>query len=169
MPEGADAVTELTREHAGIERLVQRIAALDPGPERTMLVHDATARFLTHAEAEERYLLPAFRRYLPGGGQEAVDQKRQVYALRAALESLQRAAEQEQRDKAEQESEYDADHAMLVGRFVLDAQRHIERQDAVLLPALRDACSREEVNHLGRQLRYALGDERGDEQGEAEG
>ncbi|MBR7833388.1 hemerythrin domain-containing protein [Actinospica durhamensis] len=169
MPERADAVTELTREHAGIERLVQRIAALDPGPERTMLVHDATARFLSHAEAEERYLLPAFRRYLPGGGQEAVDQERRVHALRDAVESLQRAAAQEQHGEVEQQNEYDADHAVLVGRFVLDAQRHIERQDAVLLPALRDACPREEVDHLGRQLRYALGEERGDGHGEAAG
>jgi hypothetical protein len=57
--------------------------------------------------------------------------------------------------------EGDKDHEALVGGFVLDAQQHIERQETVLLPALLDACPQEEVNHIGRQMRYAMSAERG--------
>lgn len=32
----------------------------------------------------------------------------------------------------------------------------------VLLPQLLDACSRAEINNIGRQLRYAIHDERGE-------
>ena len=147
MPEGADATTELSREHAEIEKLVLRIATLEPCPERTLLVRDATSRFLTHAQAEERYLLPAFRRYLPGGDREAVEQERRVQDMRATVEGIEHSGD---------DDEFNA----LVGGFVLDVQRHIERQDAVLLPALFDAAPREEVNHIGRQVRHALKTER---------
>lgn len=146
MPEGADATTELSREHAEIEKLVVRIATLEPCPERTLLVQYATSRFLTHAKAEEQFLLPAFRRFLPGGDREAVEQERHVHDIRATVEGIEHG----------DDDEFNA----LVGGFVLDAQRHIERQDTVLLPALLDAAGREEVNHIGRQLRHALRTER---------
>jgi hypothetical protein len=147
MPEGADATTELSREHAEIEKLVLRIATLEPCPERTLLVREATSRFLTHARAEEKYLLPAFRRFLPGGEREAVEQERHVQDVRATVEGL---------EHSDSDDEFNA----LVGGFVLDAQRHIERQDAVLLPALLDAAGREELNLIGRQMRHALTAER---------
>lgn len=150
MPEGADATTELTREHAEIEKLVLRIATLEPCPERTLLVRDATSRFLTHARAEEQYLLPAFRRYLPGGEREAVEQERHVHDMRATVENIEH-------------SDGDDEFNALVSGFVLDAQRHIERQDTVLLPALFDAAGREEINHIGRQVRHALLTERDEE------
>lgn len=152
MPEGADATTELSLEHAAIEKLVLRIATLEPCPERTLLVRDAASRFLSHARAEELYLLPAFRRYLPGGDREAVEQERHVHDMRARVEGIEH-------------SDGDDEFNALVGGFVLGAQRHIERQDAVLLPALLDAAGREEVNHIGRQVRHALLAEQ-DEQGE---
>jgi hemerythrin-like domain-containing protein len=149
MPEGANVTTELQQEHAEIERLVRRVASLEPGPERTGLVRETAARFLTHARAEERYLFPAFRRYLPEGAQEAVAQERRVYAVRNLVESLVRTAD-------EDAETYDA----LVGQLVVDIQRHIEQQDTVLLPQLLDACPGPEVNTIGRQLRYAIHDER---------
>ncbi len=150
MPEGANVTTELRQEHAEIERLVRRVASLEPGPERTGLVRATAARFLTHARAEERYLFPAFRRYLPEGTQEAVAQERRVHAVRNLVESLERSLD-------EDEETYDA----LVGQLLLDIQRHIEQQDTVLLPQLLDACPGPEVNTIGRQLRYAIHDERG--------
>jgi len=151
MPEGADATTELAREHADIENLVQRIATLEPGPERTALVRDGAARYLSHARAEQRYLLPAFRRYLAGGEEIAVEQERHAQAVQAEVEGMERTRDPD---------EYEA----LVGQFVLDVQRHIEQQEVVLLPSLFDACPLEERNHLGRQVRYAMSAERADAQ-----
>lgn len=149
MPERANATTELNHEHAEIEQLVQRIASLEPCPERTALVHDAVARFLSHARAEQRYLFPAFRKYLPQGIDEVVGEQRHVETVRTTVDDLERTDDQDE--------SYDE----LVGRLVLEIQRHIEQQDSVLLPQLLDLCPPEEVNHLGRQMRYAFSDERG--------
>jgi hemerythrin superfamily protein len=144
MPEGANAATELHREHEQIEGLATRIAALAPSPERAELVRRVAARFVTHARAEERYLYPALRRFLPDGPIDAVKQTRQDDAAERIAQSIDRADEGSE--------EYEA----LVNQLVLDIQRHITEQETTLLPTLIDACPREELNHLGRQLREGL-------------
>jgi hypothetical protein len=74
-------VSELTREHAAIIRLLDTISSLEPGPQRTQLIDEAGARFLTHAEAEERHLYPALRLLLPDGSGEAREQAKRQYAV----------------------------------------------------------------------------------------
>ena len=150
MPEGADVTTELLYEHAELEGLVVRIASLQQGRERDRLVREAAARFRSHARAEERYLFPAFRRHLPDLAEQVLGQQRRLHAVDNIVESM---AGTDARSEA---------YEPLVGQFVLDIQRHIEEQDNVLLPSLLDACPGEEVNNLGRQLRYGLRDERGE-------
>ena len=151
MPEGANAATELHHEHEEIEGLAGRIAQLAPCPERARLVREVVARFVSHARAEERYLYPALRRFLPDGPCNAVRQTRQDDAAERIAQSIDRADE-----------DTDAYEA-LVNQLVLDIQRHIEEQETVLLPTLVDRCPREELNHLGRQLRDGLRQEREDD------
>lgn len=148
MPEGADAATELRHEHDEIESLAMRLVSLEAGPERTRLVREISVRFLTHANAEERYLYPALRRFLPEGVEDAVRQTRQDDATERIMQSIIETRED------------DAAYEALVNQLVLDVQRHIEQQESVLLPALVDYCTREEINHLGRQLRDGLSSER---------
>ncbi|HWG22514.1 hemerythrin domain-containing protein [Actinospica sp.] len=147
MPEGANAATELHREHEEIEGLAARIAGLGPCPERAELVRRVAARFVSHTRAEERYLYPALRSFLPDGPHDAVKQTRQDDAAERIALSIARADE----DTVAYEA--------LVNQLVIDIQRHIEEQETLLLPALIDACPREELNHLGRQLRDGLGRE----------
>jgi len=144
MPEGADAATELRREHEEIEGLAARVASLGPSPERTRLIRDVSARFLAHTHAEERYLYPALRRFLPDGSDDAIRQTRRDDAAEQIVRSIERAGELD--------DAYDA----LVNQLVLDIHRHIEQQESVLLPALTGSCTREEINNLGRQLRDRL-------------
>lgn len=153
MPEGANARTELAMEHADIEGMVQRIASLKAGPERTGLVRETAARFLTHARAEQRYLFPALRRYLPGGEAEVLSQQRRMDAVSAQFE-----------DVVNTHGNDDVDDR-LVGRLVLDIQQHIDKQDTMLLPQLLDACPQEEINNIGRQMRYAIHEERSEPTG----
>jgi hemerythrin-like domain-containing protein len=149
MPEGANVTTELQQEHSEIEHLVQRVASLEPGPERAGLVRKAQGRFLTHARVEQRYLYPAFERYLPHGADEVAAEQHQVNALREVAKRMEHTDEQDEGFEA------------LVGEFVLGVQQHIERQDGVILAQLLDVCPREEVNQIGRQIRYGLAEERG--------
>lgn len=144
MPEGANAATELIQEHAEIERIFQQIATLEPSAERSRLLDEATTRFATHAEAEEKYLFPALRQCLPRGTHDAADEQERLDATRDILEAMRRTPEDE--------DPYEA----LLGQLVLDIQQHVQRQDNVLLPTLLDACPQDQANHLGRQLRYGL-------------
>ena len=157
MPEGANAATELSLEHAEIERLTVRIADLAPSTERTSLVREAAARFVAHAEAEERHLYPALRRFLPDGEIEAVEQARRQHAVARIVETIERT------------DEFDATFDALVTQLVIDIQRHIEQQDSVLLPALIDGCPLEEINQLGRQLRHDLRAAQDDAQDDSDG
>ncbi|HEX4790492.1 MAG TPA: hemerythrin domain-containing protein [Actinospica sp.] len=148
MPDGANGVTELRREHDEIEGLATRIASLDPCRERTRLVREVAVRFLSHARVEQRYLYPALRSFLPDGLEDAVRQTRQDDAAAQIALSIERSGEEA--------DGYEA----LVDQLVLDVQRHIEQQETVLLPTLLDSCSPAEINQLGRQLRSGLIDER---------
>ena len=148
MPEGADAATELRREHEEIESLATRLVSLGPSPERDRLVREVSVKFLTHAHAEERYLYPALRRFLPEGRDDAVRQTRQDDATERIVQSIERVTED------------DATYEALVNQLVIDIERHIEQQETVLIPTLVDFCSREEINNLGRQLRDEMNSER---------
>ena len=147
MPEGANVTTELREEHGEIERLVQRIASLGDCPARTVLVHEAQERFLAHIRAEQRCLYPVVERRLPEGAGEVAAEQREVNALREVVAGMGRGGT-------------DEDSEALLGRFVLGVQRHIERQDGVILPQLLDVCTLDEINRAGREMRYALADER---------
>jgi hemerythrin superfamily protein len=148
MPEGANAATELHQEHEEIESITARIASLGPCPERTELVRRVAARFVSHARAEERYLYPAIRRFLPAGTTDAVEQTRQDDAAERIVRSIERAEE----DSETYES--------LVNQLMIDIQRHVQQQETILLPTLIDSCPRDELNSLGRQLRDGLRRER---------
>jgi hemerythrin superfamily protein len=141
MPEGADAATLLGREHREIERLSRLVGSLDRSSERAVLVCELSDRFLTHAAAEERYLYPALRRFLPHGEADALDQVRRQRAAARIVESIERT------------DEFDATVDALVAQLVVDIRRHVGEQDGVLLPALAGSCPLEESDRLGRRIR----------------
>jgi hypothetical protein len=141
MAERVNAATELAREHAEIDRLIVRIAELEPCPERTRLAGEVAELFLAHVDAEQRFLYPALRRFVPGGWGEVAEEGRRQRAVARTVRAIESLGEKEG-------DEYD----ILVGHLVIGIQDHVERQDAVLLPRLIDACPIEDINRLGRQL-----------------
>jgi hypothetical protein len=144
MPDGANAATELAWEHGQIERLSSRIAMLSPCDEREALVRDVAQRFLSHVQAEQKFLYPALRRFYPQGELAALEQIRRQQAVEQVIKRLDHMGEgDEERDA-------------LIGRLVVEIQAHIEHQDGVLLPVLAKTCPPEEANHLGRQLRGSM-------------
>jgi Hemerythrin HHE cation binding domain len=144
MTQTANVMTELAREHDEIDGLATRVAALDPGPERTTCVHELCARFVVHVQAEERYLHPAIRLRLRDGAAAAASQACRDRAVARGVESVEGG-------QAEGD-EFD----VLVARLLLGVQDHVERQDAVLLPALTAACSPGELDRLGEQVHEGI-------------
>lgn len=140
MKQTKNAVTELAGEHDVIDRLAVRIANLGPGSERTGLVHEVSARFLIHAQAEERYLHPAVCRILQDGTDVAQLQAHRNRAVARTIETVERGEAQG--------DEMDA----LVTHLLVGVQDHVDRQNTVLLPELIEVGSAEEIELLGIQL-----------------
>lgn len=153
MPEGTNAATELRHEHGEIDQLVSRVVTLGPGPARTRLLGAAAERFLTHARAEERYLLPVLHEHFPPDDPGYLDELRELHTVRELVDEIERTDEQDRR------------HNELTNRLVAEIEQHIEHQDTVLLPSLIDLLPYEEVNTLGGQLRSGFAQERQDGDG----
>jgi hypothetical protein len=144
MTQTVNGATQLALEHDEIDRLAARIATLGAGPERTALLHEVCARFLIHVQAEERYLHPAMRRLLRDGASVVAHQACRDHAVARTIERVERGeAQGDQLD-------------VLVGHLVIGVQDHVEQQDAVLLPALIDACPIGELKVLGEKLREGM-------------
>ncbi|HTJ71777.1 MAG TPA: hemerythrin domain-containing protein [Actinospica sp.] len=145
MTERANAATELAREHAELDRLTARIAGLGPGSERVALVRDVSRLFLAHADAEQRHLYPALRNHLPNGWASVADLARRQRAVERTIRAIERLPEPVG-------DAYD----ILVSHLVVGIEDHVERQDAVLLGKLVDACTIDEINRLGERLSQAV-------------
>jgi len=65
---GNDVISVLTKDHREVEEMFARIEQLPPGdPQRRQLAERVIRELVRHAEAEEVYVYPAFRRFLPDG------------------------------------------------------------------------------------------------------
>jgi hypothetical protein len=144
MTQMVNAATELAREHSEIDGLASRIAASDPGPERTALVHEVCARFVLHVQAEERYLNPVMCRRLWDGAFVAAAQFRRDRGVARTIDAVERCGTED--------DEFD----ILVGHLVIGVRDHVEHHGKVLLPALIEACSLAEITMLGERLRVGI-------------
>jgi hypothetical protein len=140
----ANAATEIAREHDEIATLVTRVMSLGRGGERISLLHELCARFIIHAQAEERYVYPTLRRLLPEGGCIADTQHRADRGVARIVA------------KVENSTAAGPDSEELVARLLDGIRGHVARQDALLLPALIEVCPMGEIDRLGEQLRLGL-------------
>jgi hemerythrin superfamily protein len=134
-------VTELRREHERLEALAAGISSLEPGAERARVAREAAAYFPSHAQAEERHLYPALRRFLPEGESVVAEELGRQRAIERVLGALQATGDGD--------IAFDA----LATQLAHDLQQHIAMQDSILLPTLLEACPAEEVSHLDARLR----------------
>ncbi|EMF01487.1 hemerythrin domain-containing protein [Streptomyces mobaraensis NBRC 13819 = DSM 40847] len=142
MPERADLIGELTAEHRAIDALFDGIRAAPPGgPERKRLADDVTARLTRHAEAEERHLHPAVRRYVADGAawveRERADHGRIGGILREVA------------DRGPEDPLFTRSLVSLVEQVSL----HVLEEEQRLFPRLRAGCPPDVLRDLGGRLR----------------
>lgn len=145
MPVGANVATELAEEHDAIEELIGAVlGTARDDPRRSELVNEVCARFLDHAMAEQRVVLPTIREYLPDGPRLAVRTNREIERAAGVVYRLAEPG-------ALGADSFDE----LVRQLVVVLGEHVTEFDQRLLPMLVDGCPPEVFNHLGRQLRVA--------------
>ncbi|MFI0739159.1 hemerythrin domain-containing protein [Streptomyces sp. NPDC021100] len=142
MPERPDLIGELTAEHRAIDALFDGIRAAAPGsPERKGLADDVTARLTRHAEAEERHLHPAVRRYVADGSawveRELADHGRIDGILREVA------------DRGPEDPLFTRSLVSLVEEVSL----HVLEEEERLFPRLRAGCPPDVLRDLGGRVR----------------
>ena len=144
MEHGGDVVAELTTDHREVEELFGRIESLPPGDEQRKTYADqATIELVRHSVAEEAYLYPAVRGFLPDGDRVA-DKEIEDHAR----------AERTMKELEGVEGD-DPDFDRLIGKLMTEIRSHVRDEEDNLFPQLRAAASRDELMELGEKVRQA--------------
>ncbi|MBZ4320533.1 hemerythrin domain-containing protein [Streptomyces huiliensis] len=143
MPDRTDLVRELTAEHRAVDALFDAVRATPPGdPRRGRLAAEAAARLARHGAAEERYLYPAVRRYLPDGAAWA-----ERLADRSRLDGVLR--------DLDGRAPGDPAFTGLLVALVEEATAHALEHEQRLFPRLTAACPPDVLRDLGERVRAA--------------
>ncbi|MDI5963824.1 hemerythrin domain-containing protein [Streptantibioticus silvisoli] len=144
MEHGGNVIDELTTDHREVDDLFARIEQQllgDPG--RRELADKLTAAVMRHSAVEQRYLYPAVREHVDGGD-ELADKEIEAHGdLGELLKDLE--------GRPADDGEFDH----LVAKLKLLVCAHAADQEQHLFPRLADACSGQDLDDLGEQIRKA--------------
>lgn len=144
MGHGRDVVAELTTDHREVEELFGKIENLSPGDQqRKKYADQAVIELVRHSVAEEAYLYPAVREFLPDGD-------------RVADKEIEDHAEAERTMKElEGLDADDPEFDRLIGELMTQIRSHVRDEEGNLFPQLRSATTEDELRQLGDKVRQA--------------
>ncbi|MFI6809087.1 hemerythrin domain-containing protein [Streptomyces luteogriseus] len=144
MGHGGDAIAELTTDHQEVEELFGKIEALPSGHEqRKKYADQAVIELVRHSVAEEAYLYPAVREFLPDGDS-------------IADKEIEDHAEAERTMKKLEAVDADApEFDRIVGELMTEIRSHVRDEENDLFPRLRSAASEDQLMKLGDKVRQA--------------
>ncbi|MER7775834.1 hemerythrin domain-containing protein [Streptomyces sp. NPDC096191] len=144
MGHGGDVTTELTTDHREVEELFGKIEALPPGDEqRKKYADQAVIELVRHSVAEEAYLYPALREFLPDGdtiADKEIEDHAEAERTMKALEGVDAG---------------DAEFDRLIGELMTEIRSHVRDEEENLFPRLRSVTSEDELMKLGDKVRQA--------------
>ncbi|MGA5085600.1 hemerythrin domain-containing protein [Streptomyces pseudogriseolus] len=144
MGHGGDVIAELTTDHREVEELFGKIEALPSGDEqRKKYADQAVIELVRHSIAEEAYLYPAVREFLPNGDGIA-DKELEDHA----------EAERTMKD-LEAVDAGDPEFDRLIGELMAEIRSHVRDEEDNLFAQLRSAASEDELMKLGDKVRQA--------------
>ncbi len=136
-----DLVDILTSDHRTIEALFFELEQGGGDSRRQRDLIDVTiAELMAHAVAEEQYLYPAARRYLPEGD-ELADRELAEH----------REAERLMDDLMSTDVEH-PEFAPLVIRLIREVRRHVQEEESMIFPQLRAECTPDTLVDLGTKV-----------------
>lgn len=136
-----DIVAELTTDHREIEQHFVRLESELAPAERQDVLEQVIAELVRHSIAEEVYLYPSVRDRVPNGAAIA---DREV-AEHADVEVLMK--------ELESKDPHDPQNRATLQQFMALVREHVEEEESMLFPLLRDAYAPAELRELGVKVR----------------
>ena len=138
---GSDVISVLTRDHREVEEVFTRIEQHAPGDVRRKdLAERAIRELVRHAEAEEVYVYPAFRRFLPDGDAIADREIEEHSAAERSMKQLQGLGAA------------DAFFDRLLAELMAEVREHVAEEEGTYFPMLAAHASAEDLETLGRAV-----------------
>ncbi|MGA8115079.1 MAG: hemerythrin domain-containing protein [Actinocatenispora sp.] len=134
----------LAHDHREVEDLFRRLEEPGLAPEASRdLVERVTVELVRHAVAEEHWLYPAVREYVPDGSELADDETAEHGEMEVVLKAL------------EGMSPLDPEYRARVDDLISDVRAHIAEEEQQLFPALAAATTPEHLCELGARVEQA--------------
>ena len=140
-PTGRDVISVLTEDHREVEGMFVRIEQIAPGnPERKRLADLVVRELVRHAEAEEVYVYPAFRRFLPDGDAIADREIDEHSAAERSMKQLERLAAD------------DPAFDRLLAQLMTEVREHVAEEEGDYFPLLAAHAPAADLETLGRAV-----------------
>jgi|SRR5437868_651287 len=141
---GEDVITILTMDHREVEQMFAELDTLrGRGDQRRIrdITEKAIIELVKHSVAEEAYLYPATRKYLPGGDALA---DREI-AEHAEAERLMK--------DLERTDVGDTAFFTQLSTLMTVIRQHVQEEETQLFPQLLQYADADELRHLGSQIK----------------
>jgi hemerythrin superfamily protein len=135
-----NVIDTIMEDHREVEELFAMASNTQDPQEFKRIVDLTIAELVRHSVAEEMYLYPAFREYIPDGDE-------------LADHELEEHAEAERTMK--EIEKLDADDPQIRQRFaqlVEEISHHVADEEQDALPRLRAVCTEEQLRNLGQKV-----------------
>jgi hemerythrin superfamily protein len=142
-PVDQDVVDILTTDHHEVLDLLQQIKITTDAEERRDLADTVISELVRHSVAEEMYVYPAMKKYLPDGD-EAVDHDVEEHK---ELEQTMKKLESVEGQSPE--------FAQLLGELEDILRDHVSDEETEQFPQLRAQVPREELIEMGKKVENA--------------
>jgi hemerythrin superfamily protein len=141
----SDVIAVLTHDHREVEQMFDRFARIPATDTRARreLADQVVIELVRHAVAEEQYLYPAVRRYLPDG--DGIADK----------EIADHAAAERTMKEVERIDTGDARFDDVFGRLMREVREHVADEEGRLFPRLAAACDERTRADLGAKVERA--------------
>jgi len=143
MDDQRDVIEVLTHDHREVEELFDQIEQATDGSERRELTDQVITELIRHSVAEEQYMYPAAREYIPDGDAIVDGEIADHNEVEEALKALE---------------DIDADDPEFMNRFRRmseDVKDHVQEEEDELFPKLRQHATAEALRELGKKVERA--------------
>jgi hemerythrin superfamily protein len=136
-----NAITLIKTDHKTVEGLFQQLEQLGDGDDKQKrrIVEKVIKELSVHSAIEEQIVYPAIRR-LQGAEDQVLDALEEHHVVKWTLSELSKMTGKEER--------FDAKLHVLME----SVRSHVEEEEQELLPLLREAMTRTELENLGQAL-----------------
>lgn len=140
-----DAIALLTRDHETVEKLFQRFEKTGPRAMKTRkeLADRIVEELSVHATIEEQVLYPAVREKLPEVEDDVLEALEEHHVAKWVLSEIDGMGPEHERFRAK----------MIV--LIEGVRHHVEEEEEILFPKVREALGDEELEEVGQALAEA--------------